>query len=55
MLVLYGDHLPNLDIENEDLITQDIYKSEYVIYTNYEYNLGRSKKEEVMQRITSSF
>lgn len=39
MLVLYGDHLPNLDIENEDLITQDIYKSEYVIYTNYEYNL----------------
>lgn len=39
MLVLYGDHLPNLDIENEDLSTNDIYKSEYVIYTNYEFNL----------------
>lgn len=39
MLVMYGDHLPHLDITNEDLISSDIYKSEYVIYTNYEFGL----------------
>ena len=40
MLVVYGDHLPALDLTDEDLITNDLYKSEYAIYTNYDLELG---------------
>lgn len=39
MLVIYGDHLPTLDLTNEDLLLQDLYRSEYVIYTNYDLEL----------------
>lgn len=39
MLVVYGDHLPALDLTDEDLITNDLYKSEYAIYTNYDLEL----------------
>ncbi len=39
MLVMYGDHLPNLDLENDNLSLGDTYLSEYVIYTNYEISL----------------
>lgn len=39
MLVIYGDHLPHFDITNEDLLSNDLYKSEYVIYTNYDMEL----------------
>lgn len=36
MIVLFGDHLPGLDLTNEMLSTKDIYATEYVIWTNYE-------------------
>lgn len=39
MLVIYGDHLPSLSLTNEDLLLKDIYRSEYVIYTNYDLQL----------------
>lgn len=39
MLVLYGDHLPNFDFEDEDLYLKDKYKSEYVLWTNYDISL----------------
>lgn len=39
MLVLYGDHLPNFDFEDEDLLLGDKYQSEYVVWTNYDINL----------------
>lgn len=35
VLVLYGDHLPNLDITNEELVNGDILQTEYVIWSNY--------------------
>ncbi len=35
MLVLYGDHLPALEIENSDLREHDIFKTEYVIWNNF--------------------
>ena len=34
VLVVYGDHLPALELTNEKLSTGDIFASEYVIYTN---------------------
>ena len=36
MIVFFGDHLPGLELTNEVLSTQNIYATEYVIWTNYE-------------------
>ncbi len=41
VLVLYGDHLPSLSIEDEMLETESIYKTEYVILSNYETELTK--------------
>ncbi len=35
IVVFYGDHLPSLQIESEDLVSGDLMKTEYVIWTNY--------------------
>lgn len=35
ILVLYGDHLPAIDFTEEDLTTEDIYETPYVIWSNY--------------------
>ena len=35
MLVLYGDHLPNFELETENLTRGTVYQTEYVIWTNY--------------------
>ena len=34
ILVLYGDHLPSLGIDEERLLQPDIYQTEYVIWSN---------------------
>lgn len=39
MLVLYGDHLPNFEFEDENLYHNDKYKSEYVIWSNFNSHL----------------
>lgn len=36
ILVMYGDHLPSLSIENNDLQNGDIFQTEYVIVSNME-------------------
>ena len=41
VLVLYGDHLPALDMTEEELTTGDLYKTEYVIWSNF----GFEKKD----------
>ncbi|WP_148321375.1 LTA synthase family protein [Clostridium cuniculi] len=35
VLALFGDHLPGLSLKNEDLTTNDIYITPYVIYNNF--------------------
>ena len=42
VLVLYGDHLPALDIEESDLRTGSLQKTEYVLWSND----GTMKKED---------
>lgn len=42
ILVLYGDHLPSLNLNDEDLTAGNIYQTEYVIWNN----LGLSFKKE---------
>ncbi|MGN0243942.1 MAG: sulfatase-like hydrolase/transferase, partial [Lachnospiraceae bacterium] len=35
IVVFYGDHLPSLDIERQELDNDSIYETEYVIWSNY--------------------
>ncbi len=35
VLVLYGDHLPALDMTSEELNSGDLFKTEYVIWSNF--------------------
>ncbi len=36
VLVMYGDHLPALDMTEEELVSGDLYKTEYIIYSNFD-------------------
>ncbi|MDD4689020.1 MAG: LTA synthase family protein [Eubacteriales bacterium] len=36
VLVLYGDHLPAMNITEEQLINGDLYETEYVVWANYD-------------------
>lgn len=42
VLVMYGDHLPALDMTEDELKTGDLYKTQYVIWNNF----GMKKKDE---------
>ena len=42
VLVMYGDHLPALDMTEENLTTGDLYKTQYVIWSNF----GLEKQDE---------
>ena len=35
VVVMYGDHLPSLEITNDRLINGDIYQTEYIVWSNY--------------------
>lgn len=35
VIVFYGDHLPSLDISDDDLSSQSVFQTEYVIWSNY--------------------
>ena len=39
IVVAYGDHYPNFPLEDEDVLLESIFKTEYAVWTNYEYNL----------------
>lgn len=41
VLVMYGDHLPALDMTEEELTTGDLYKTQYIVWSNY----GLEKKD----------
>lgn len=36
VLVMYGDHLPSLDINDKELYNQDTYQTEYIVWSNFE-------------------
>ncbi len=42
VLVLYGDHLPSLGLEEQDLSNGNLYQTQYVIWDNM--NLGKQDK-----------
>ncbi len=57
VLIMYGDHLPSLNIKDDDLLNKTVYQTQYVIWDNfglskedkdlYSYQLGA----EVLDRI----
>ena len=36
VLVMYGDHIPALDISEENYDAKDLFQTQYVVWTNYE-------------------
>ena len=36
VLVLYGDHLPAMNISKEQLVNEDLFQTEYVVWANYD-------------------
>ena len=36
VLVLYGDHLPAMSISKDQLVNEDLFETEYVVWANYE-------------------
>lgn len=51
VLVMYGDHLPALDMSEENLTTGDLYKTQYVIWSNF--GLEKKDKDVCAYEITS--
>lgn len=45
VLVLYGDHLPALDITEQEMATGSVYQTEYVIWDNF--GLEKKDKENI--------
>ena len=43
VLVMYGDHLPGLDITEDELINGDLYQTEYIVWNNM--NLDMEDKD----------
>lgn len=51
VLVMYGDHLPTLGLEEEDLKNNSLFQTEYVIWSNF--NLPRETKTLEAFQLTS--
>ena len=52
ILVLFGDHLPNLGLKDEDLDNGSIFQTEYVIWDNF--SLEKDNKDLTSYQLTSS-
>jgi phosphoglycerol transferase MdoB-like AlkP superfamily enzyme len=42
LVVMFGDHLPTMDLQNEDMVSGDIFKTKYITWNNY----GLTKEDE---------
>ncbi len=40
ILVMYGDHLPSLDIAENELENENLYQTEYIIWSNFDFDLS---------------
>ena len=45
ILVMYGDHLPSLGFEKEDLINKDIYQTQYIIWSSKDVIDGQHDRD----------
>ena len=51
ILVMYGDHLPSLEIEDDQLKNGDVFQTEYVIWSNF--GLQAENKDLVAYQLTA--
>ena len=54
-VVFYGDHMPYLELTEDDLINGDLYQTEYVLYANYDIGEVETKDIEAYQLNTFLF
>ncbi len=40
LLVAYGDHLPNFELDESEVQTGDLFQTEYVLWSNYDLEAG---------------
>ena len=52
VLVLFGDHLPTLNFEDEDLVNNSIFQTEYVVWNNFD--LPKNDEDLTAYQLTSS-
>lgn len=43
VLVMYGDHIPALDVSEESYDAKDLYQTQYVVWSNFD--MGREEKD----------
>ena len=55
VLVLYGDHLPGLEISDEQLSDGNIFTTEYVIWNNYNADIAKEDAKDLEAYQLSSF
>ncbi|MCR5836902.1 MAG: sulfatase-like hydrolase/transferase [Lachnospiraceae bacterium] len=57
VLVLYGDHLPSLGITEEELVDGDVFKEEYIIWSNFDAGFENEDIEafQMQSKILSQF
>ena len=57
VLVLYGDHLPSLGITEEELVDGDVFKEEYIIWSNFNSGFENEDLEayQLQAKILSQF
>lgn len=53
VLVLYGDHLPGFDFEEEDLKEGDLYQTEYAIWSNFD--IGKPVRKDIESNELSAY
>lgn len=53
ILVMYGDHLPGFDFSDDDLNDEDIYNSQYIIWSNYDYGGDITKTDMQAYQLSS--
>lgn len=51
VLVMYGDHLPSLNITDDDINGANMYQTDYVVWSNF--NLGMEKQDLEAYELTS--
>ena len=45
ILVMYGDHLPSLELTEEELTNGNLYQTEYIIWSNFGFEMPREDLE----------
>ncbi|MBQ7501034.1 MAG: sulfatase-like hydrolase/transferase [Clostridia bacterium] len=48
ILIMYGDHLPGLNVTDEDLIDGSVFNSDYLIWANYDFEPDEASEPDEM-------